>query len=583
MYQYGCPAWYDLPPQLVTGSWPAEAGREGPQGPPGQLLLASRLWNRLVEVQRVHEKEKASIWASVPEVAAAQTAHETAQAALDACYARIRASRRADQTTVPRADDTAVLAAAKAASVAARATRDAARTKALPGLGGQFKAAKQARTEAIRPLYGEFAAMGLGWGTFNDIAKPAAGRFDQAVKKVDEARAQGQAAELHPRPFDGTGTLTVQVMGGAGVPPRTIPALNSGTHRRSGVMRLDPWADPAAGRPKGKARHGTLTLTIGRSRDLGPLPVEIPVVVDRYIPADAEVREVKVTRFRQGARYRVRIAIVCTQPFRPRPGNGGPVTVVLDWRSAGGGWAAVAHVTSATPLPTVPQGASSIVRVADDRMTADVLYHPAWRKLLGRDRDIQSTRDQNLNTLRDRIVAALQGNPSLASAVLADPAEAGWWRSPAQFRQLAARWPRDHPLYDDLAVWRARDRHLLEFQAHESAQVLAARKDAYRCVAKWLSEAASSLEIDGIRIAAARRTPPDDQEESHAGRAARRLMHDAAPGELRAALLSAAARRGIPVTTTATRERRQRISLALQSRRDGLVVARSTSRSRVPC
>jgi hypothetical protein len=79
-------------------------------------------------------------------------------------------------------------------------------------------------------------------------------------------------------------------------------------------------------------------------------------------------------------------------------------------------------------------------------MTADVLYHPAWRKLLGRARDIQSTRDQNLNTLRDRIVTALQSDPSLAATVRADPAQAG------------------------------------------------------RCVAKWLSEAASAMEIHGTGI-----------------------------------------------------------------------------------
>jgi hypothetical protein len=575
VYQYGCPAWYDLPPELVTGSWSVEEGSEGPQGPPGQLLLASRLWNRLVEVQQTHEKERAAIWGSVPEVAATQAAHDVTQAALDACYARIRGSRREDQTTVPRDDDRAALTPAKAAAVAARAARDAARTKALPGLRKQFTAAKQARADAIRSLYGEFSAMGLGWGTFNDIAKPASGRFERAVKKVDEARVQGNAAELRPRHFDGTGTLTVQVMGGAGVPPRTIPALNSGTHTRSGVMRLAPWADPTAGRPKGKARHGTLALTIGRSRDLGPLHVEIPVIVDRYIPADAEVREVKVTRFRQGARYRVRIAIVCTQPFRPRPGTGGPVAVWLDWRAAGGGWVAVAHVASAAPLPPVPQGAAAIVRVAEDRMTAEVRYHPAWRKLLGRDRDIQRTRDQNLNMLRDRIVTALKSNPSLAATVRADPAEAGRWQSPIRFAQMAARWPTDDSLHDDLAEWRARDRHLLEFQAHETAQVLAARKDAYRCVAKWLSEAASAMEIDSTKLAAARRTPPDDQEDPHAARGARRLLHDAAPGEFRAAVLSAAARRGIPVTTTTTtRGQRQQVLLAAQSRRDGLVVAR---------
>jgi hypothetical protein len=145
VHQYGCPAWYDLPPQLATGSWPAEAGCEGPQGPPGQLLLASRLWNRLVEVQRTHEKEKA--------------------------------------------DDRAALAAAKAASVTARATRDAARTKALPGLREQFTAAKQARTEAIRPLYGEFTAMGLGW---------ARSTTSRSQRLAGSTGRPGRLREAHP-------------------------------------------------------------------------------------------------------------------------------------------------------------------------------------------------------------------------------------------------------------------------------------------------------------------------------------------------------------------------------------------------
>lgn len=528
-YSYGCPASFDLPEDVIE-----------------QIRLANMLWNRLVEIHRAHEAAKAAIWVTDEAVASAQAALDKARSQVAEAREQARESRSADRTTVPRDADRQALAAARAAADAAREERDTARQQALPRLRDKFAEAKKDRITAVKATYPEFTALGLGWGTYNDVTRR---RFTVAAGRVEEHRTSGRAADLRFRRFDGTGTLTVQVMGGAGIPARAVPALNSGDHPRSGVMRLEPWRDPAAGRPKGDARHGTLHLAAGRARRLGQLQLKVPVVLDRYMPADADVREVKVTRFRQGTRYRVRVSVVCGEPVPPpRPGSGGQVAVRLSWRSAGDGWVRVAHVGAVAPLPPVPAAAAGIVRVAAGGLSAEVFYSARWRRLLERDAGIRSVRDENTDILRGKVCAVLRDEPALAEALEVTAADVAKWRAPRRFAVLAARWPDGHHLAETLAQWRARDRHLWEFEAHETAQVLAGRKDAYRAVAAWLCTAASGIVIDGTDLAEAKQAPGEDREDPEGARGSRRLLHSAAPGELRQAVEAAAGRRGIPVT-----------------------------------
>jgi hypothetical protein len=333
---------------------------------------------------------------------------------------------------------------------------------------------------------------------------------------------------------------------------------------------------------------------IGRSREHGPLPLEIPVVLDRCLPADADVCEVKVTRYRQGARYRVKVSVVCQQPRRVHAVSGRRVAVRLSWRAAQDGWVSVAHVASSVPLPPLPASLAEVVRVGDDGRSAEIFAHPAWRRLRDRDAAIRSVRDQNTDVLRDKVCAELRGNPALEEEAGVTAAEVARWRAPRRFQKLAATWPGGHPLAGNrpapapageaaavavwkqahpvprrkgwrqvmlaelglerpapagvLPEWRARDLHLLEYESHESAQVLGARRDAYRCAAKWLCDGAAGIVLDGTDLAAQKRVPAVDREDPEGARGARRLMHAAAPGELRAAIEAAAARRGVPVT-----------------------------------
>jgi hypothetical protein len=537
-----------------------------------QLWLASRLWNALVEIEHAHEDAKAEIWRSDPACAAAMDALAACDADMQAVAEQARADRSRDRTTVPRQDRSAAHAEAAARRREAKAGLDSARAAAIGSLRPAFTGAKATRNAAVKAQYRQFAQeRGLGWGTHNDVVRR---RFPLAVKAVERERKAGHPAALRFARFGGTGTLTVQVMHAAGVPPRTVPALNSGQHPRSGVLRVTPWQDPGAEgrRPKGAERHGTLRLTAGRSRAAGPLAVEIPVVLDRWIPAGADVLEVKVTRRRTGSHARLSVAVVCQVP-EPEPVTSGPaVAVRLSWKSAGDGFVTVAHAGSPVPLPPAPASLAGVVRVAAGGLSAEILHSAGWRRLLGRDDAIRSVRDENLGAIRDAAAGAMKASPDLCAAIAerrarawrgqgrdGDPPEVtaalvSRWRSHRRMGWLARDWPQDHPLAGPLEAWRARDRRLQDFEANERAQVLACRKDAWRCAAAWLCQEAGSLVIDAVELPALKEAQDAPGEDPHQARAGRRQMHSAAPGELREAILAAAASRGIPVTEVKRRE-----------------------------
>lgn len=512
-----------------------------------QFRLANDLWNALVEIWRGHEDAKAAIWATDPAVTAAQRDLSDLTDTAKIIRQRMRGARSQDRTTVPREDDAAALASLKNEITAAAGRLREARDAASASLRDAFAEALTARHAAVKATYADFVQQrGLGWGTWNDITRR---RFPAAIAAAEKRRKDGQPAELRFRRFDGTGTLTIQVQRGAGCPPRTIPALNSGAHPRSGVLRMEPWADPAAGRLKGSARHGTLTVTAGRGRGLGPLTWQIPVTLDLCLPAAADVAEVKISRRRCAGRYRLSVSVVASAAPATSAGSAA-VAVRLGWGNAGGGWLRVASIGSSAQL-TAPGGSlEGIVRIAASGLAAEVLIPPAWRRLLERDDMIRSVRDQNLDVIKAKVADTLAAEPALARDLGVTAADVARWRAPRRLVALARAWPAGHPLAATLEEWRSRDRHLWEFECNERAQVLARRRHAWRNVAAWLCSQAREVTMDALDIAAARRVPDLDHEDPEfPSRRGREQSQDAAPGELRAAITAAANARGVKVVT----------------------------------
>jgi hypothetical protein len=539
VYKYGCPARADFDEPAME-----------------QLRLANDLWNRLVEIDRAHQEEVAAIWAEHPEVAVAQKTADEAQEACDAITAEIRRQRQQDRSTVPRSHDTARLATARKARSEAKAALKAAKESAMERMRPLFTEAAAQRRQALKQARQDSASAGLYWGTYNDICQR---RFPTAAKHVTEQRKQGRRAELRFRRFDGTGTLTTQVMWQAGDPPATAALLASGEGKWRNVVQFGPWSDPdGADRPRGKERHGTLRLRVSSSHH-----VTIPVVIHRFIPAGAEVKEIKVTRHRIGGNYRLSVAVACRIPA-PAPKHGGLV-LDIDFGWASGGpdvGLRVARVSSdAGAMPAPPPEVAALVTEGDWHE----IWCPAqWRDLAGRPDAIRADRDDLLSQIRDLCAGALAADASLAARI-AERNEESWrkagkegqppgitaasvgqWRAQRKLALLARLWPQDHPLAGELEQWRKRDRHLWEFEANERDQITGRRRDAYRKVAAWLAGCAELIVIKDLDIASLRRRPAAE-EDTYQARGARRNAHFAAPGELRAAVEHAARARGVQV------------------------------------
>lgn len=538
VYKYGCPASADF----------SEAAMQ-------QLRLANDFWNSLVEVHRDYEKTIAAIWSTYPLVAAHQEAVDAASATCDEIAEQMRNRRKKDRTTAPRAEDRQRLAEARKVRRVAKASLKEAKEAAFAeGAQARIAEAGKSRAEDLKTARRKAAAEGLYWGTYNDIMQR---RFPAAVERVKGQRKNGQWAELKFHRFDGTGTLTTQIQRQAADPVPTAAVLASEGGKWRNVVQFGPWTDPATiDRPRGRQRHGVLRVRVSRDDHL-----TVRVVLHRMLPTDAEIKEIKVTRRRIAGQYRLSVAVAFRIPRPAEKTAGDVVDIDFGWASGGKdvGLRVARIATASGTLPTPPADVADLVTSSDWH---EVWFPAAWRDLLGRDDAIHADRDELLNEVRDRLVAALNGDPGLVEMVGATGGEVSRWRSPGRFAALTIRLRGDdasaeasNPRLDsvrehlvaDLEAWRKRDRHLWEYECHERDQVIARRRDAYRKIAAWVAEAARLIVIQDLDVASLRRVPSVASEDPHQQRHGRRQLHAAAPGEFRAAVENAARRRGVQV------------------------------------
>lgn len=516
VYRYGCPHWADL-------------DEEGMR----QLRLAHDLRNELVAIEKRYEAMVAAIWLSFPEVAMAQQAVDLATAEVTRLSEEMLASRQRARSTVPDPDAKATLAAARKARTAAKAELKRAKEAAKPAMRERRGEADAAKRLALGKdnLYADWVQIrGLGWGTYNDVLD----KHRVSVAQVIAARKAGEPAEHRFHAWRGEGTLTVQVQRAA-----------DGTRRRQWELVEGRPAKEWLGRDrrvheKRTDRRRTLRAQLGRGRWL-----ELPVVVHRELPAGADVTYVRVTRRTVAGQQRMSTTLTVRLAAPAPVTSGEAVDVDFGWASGGPELGArVARISTASGnLPPVPADVAELVTSGD---WWEVWAPARWRNLLGRDDAIRADRSQLLDDLRPAVAEALSTDPALAEAVAMTPVQARLVSFP-KFNRLARAWPVDHPLWPKVEAWRMRDRHLWQFEVHERQQVLARRRDAYRKVAAWLTDAARVIAIEDIDVAELRRRPGVDAEDTHEARGGRRLAQFAAPAELRTAIEQAAARRGVKV------------------------------------
>lgn len=360
-------------------------------------------------------------------------------------------------------------------------------------------------------------------------------------------------------------------------PPRSPELLASGAGKWRNVLAITPWMEPAEHEvlAKGSRRRelveGTATMKVGDTM------VEIPVVLDRMMPAEADVSEAQLVVRRVAEKTYMHLCVTISIPD-PEPRRDGPtVAVHTGWRLLADGSVRVATWAASSPITvpatvfaaTSPGKTEPLIRVRDNGRSGEVVMPAGWMDRAGKPPSIQSIRQQNFNTVQEKLASWLDEHgplppyrrfPELTGATLRQ------WHSIDRFAGLVQRLERETPpivagMMPELVGWlrgdspqNHGDRHLWQYATHEADQLIGRRDDAWRVVAACFAEQSSQVLVDDVDLASLRKKPDDAATEDDLTlpgpvqdkiRARAQL---ASPGNLRAAIVSAASRRSLPVT-----------------------------------
>ena len=341
----------------------------------------------------------------------------------------------------------------------------------------------------------------LYWATYNDVFR----NHKTAVQRIRRQRLEGKPATLRHHRFDGTGTITVQLQRTAAMPPRS-PRLLSDPAGRYHNFLVVPWIDPdrwaamtraeqrAAGRVVVRMRAGTV--------DGQPQWIDIPVQAHRWLPADAEILNARLTVDRVAARLSARLSITA-RIGSPTAADGAAVAVHLGWRDTERG-IRVATWRSTQPLDI--SGRLSNVMVTDDGVTGSIVVPRSISGRLERHAVTAAARADSFNAVCDKLAAWLDEHgpqPYRDGNITGEQVRR--WRSPARLAAVAIAWRDDHSRGKIAAVleeWRSTDRKARDGQEHRRRRALGHRDDLYRQIGALLAAQSAHVVVDDINIAA---------------------------------------------------------------------------------
>jgi hypothetical protein len=380
----------------------------------------------------------------------------------------------------------------------------------------------------------------------------------QARKAALEAAADRAKAEGRP-PGRSWSPQTIARMKAEGAekppdPPCSPAVLASGEGRWASQIRIGPelpgdyYSRPRAARRR-LAREGTLAIRTGSAAQA--VVSEMPVTIHRPISAGADVKLARLTVTRCGPDLGMHVTLTA-RIARPAARAAGQVVAVhTGWRSLPDGCLRVAVAAGAGPVPP-HLAATGTVRTRDG--WAEVIIPAEWRAEAGRTEAARSRRDRAAEAMRQQVAQWVTAHPA---DTLPSADEVRRWRSRGHLVTLMrACQAGEHGnparlLGRMLAKWEKADRHAWRNEAHSRRRLARRRDDTWGQVAAWLCAGAREIRTDTWDMPSlSRRAVPgtDDDPQATAARANRAL---AAPGALRARILTTAAREGVTVAAPA--------------------------------
>lgn len=482
--------------------------------PPQELLRQLRLvWELNCELNRTEydlEKEIESIYNSFPEVEALTKRLNGIEKKYEELQAKKRGERSRLRTSKLRPDHPLILEAQALNAERLLVRQELAVEKAVikGDADPRIKLAMKFRDDRQAALYPHCRALGMYYDTINDVRKHHRIAYDQVLK----TRKKGQSAQLRIRPFDGTGTLTVQLKRQAGKGPRTPATIRDRTTPKWSNQFWMPWVDPTIWDSLSAAQRRqygrvTVTMRIGDDPSGAAVYIKLPLQQHRMLPADADIALARLTVSKVADGYRVKLSATAIMA-PPEPIETGPMVALhLGWTDSDDG-TVVAYWRSTEPL-VVPERLAHVMRADAGSLTGTVVLPHYYGDRLARVDELHSQRDVMLNEVREQLVAWLQEHGPIPHPVRGGlqltGANVAKWRSPAAFADIADKWAEEVPdggteIAVILAQWKRYDFKLRREQENTRENTLASRDDLYKNVAAVIATQAMTLVIDDTTI-----------------------------------------------------------------------------------
>ncbi len=504
-----------------------------------QLIKAHRYYNMLIEIERWRRTEFRKARSRVADMAPLEARHEALKAEIQTLRTSIKARRAASRTREAAPDLQPRLKEAQAERKAVYAELKAARLAlrddpVLKEATEKLAAEGTARVKAAR------AACGVYWGTYLLTEKAA----ESAAKSPTDPefrrwRGEGRVGvQLHHEKFQ-------DVLEG-----------------KSTMLRITLNAPRGTSRRAEKRRFGTVQLRVGSATPRDPIWVSFPVILHRLPPPGATLTWAWVRAQRIGTQIRYELQItVESAEFADGPRGHGVAAIDVGWR-------------------VLPNGDLRVAYLRDDQGTERELCLPA--KLLSRLRFCQELRsyqslhfDVALAHWRSWVEAFDDELPEWLREVRPHLA---LWKSPARLAHAVARWIDEagareevdrlwdlwraarleqkldlfatldevaeffkdktdlYPTMVYMELWRRKNHHLRDWEAHQRAKCLGWRKDIYRNFAADVAKTYQTVVFEDIDLRKLNRNAqPEEETRDHLHWS----RNTAAPGELRGFCVSA--------------------------------------------
>ena len=280
------------------------------------LYLQTKLWNRLVEIDREsREKYRAIVGTdeAVTEIGSKITDVKTRLSNMDTQRKELRKENRSKKGihTEPLNEAIKVAKAElKELSVQAKEIRAAARER-IKAASTALKDNDDLRKELVKEARN---ASGLWWGNYNAVCNS----YDTARSK-----AMKEGAELKFHRFDGSGRFTCQIQGGM-----TTEELLAGKYPIAQVRLVDgsTWAEAAGKRPittmlqevgsrRDSRQYGILSVTIYTYKDeqgSHRRSLDFPIILHRVLLENATLKQLSVNRRKVGTDFKWSVTFTFT-------------------------------------------------------------------------------------------------------------------------------------------------------------------------------------------------------------------------------------------------------------------------------